>query len=161
MARKTRKSLEDELSQQMRAWQNDQDAFDEEASRYLGLNRTDMRCLDIADQHGRITAGELAREARVTTGALTAVIDRLEEAGLMRRVRDESDRRKVYLEVTDELARRAAPVWEPMSREVGPLLSPYTTEELELFLDLMRRARDVNRRHAERVAALPRPGAEG
>src|SRR3954453_5669585 len=102
MARQSRKSAEEELMVEVRAWQSDQDVFDEEAARYLGLNRTDLRVLDITDQRGQITAGELAREARLTPGAVTAVVDRLEKAGLMRRVRDESDRRRVLLELTEE-----------------------------------------------------------
>jgi DNA-binding MarR family transcriptional regulator len=161
MPRQSRKSLEEEVMSEIRAWQNDQDVFDDVAADYLGLNRTDMRALDIADQRGRVTAGELAKAARLTTGAVTAVIDRLEKAGLVRRVSDESDRRRVLVEVTEENARRAGPVYGPMAAEADALLKQYTAEELQVLLDFMRQARAFNQRHTARVAALPEPEPDG
>src|SRR5206468_2624735 len=74
--------------------------LDEAAAEYLGINPTDGRALDVIDQHGRITAGELARELRLSTGAVTTLVDRLERAGFAHRVRDEDDRRRVLIEVT-------------------------------------------------------------
>jgi DNA-binding MarR family transcriptional regulator len=154
MPRQSRKAAEEELMVEVRAWQSDQDVFDEEAARFLGINRTDLRVLDITDQHGRVTAGELAREARLTTGAVTAVVDRLEKAGLLRRVRDESDRRRVLLELTEENRRRAEPVWGPIAAEAESFFTGYTVEQLRTITDFMRRSRAFNRRHTERVAAM-------
>jgi DNA-binding MarR family transcriptional regulator len=154
MPRHSRKSAEEELMVEVRAWQSDQDVFDEEAARYLGLNRTDLRVLDITDQRGQITAGQLAREARLTTGAVTAVVDRLEKAGLMRRVRDESDRRRVLLELREENHRRAEPVWGPIAAEAQTFFDDFTVEQLRTITEFMRRSRAFNRRHTERVAAM-------
>src|SRR5581483_9108514 len=54
--------------------------LDEAAADYLGINTTDGRALDVIDQAGgRVTAGELARELRLSTGAVTAILDRLEQ----------------------------------------------------------------------------------
>jgi DNA-binding MarR family transcriptional regulator len=78
--------------------------LDEAAAAYLGINLTDARAIDLIDQHGRITAGELARELRLSTGAVTTLVDRLERAGLARRVRDEDDRRRVLIETTSVVA---------------------------------------------------------
>ena len=67
--------------------------LDEAAADYLGINTTDGRALDVIDQAGgRVTAGELARELRLSTGAVTAILDRLEQAGYARRVPDPDDR---------------------------------------------------------------------
>ena len=66
--------------------------LDEAAAEYMGINHTDGRAIDVIDQHGRITAGELARELRLSTGAVTTLVDRLERAGFARRVRDDADR---------------------------------------------------------------------
>ena len=71
-----------------RAYQTSNDNFDQAIADHLGMNRTDMRCVDLIDQAGGMTAGELARAAGLTTGAVTAVIDRLERAGMARRVAD-------------------------------------------------------------------------
>jgi DNA-binding MarR family transcriptional regulator len=74
--------------------------LDEAAASYLGINPIDGRALDVIDQRGRVTAGELARELRLSTGAVTALVDRLERAGYARRVRDDDDRRRVLIEAT-------------------------------------------------------------
>ncbi len=79
------------------------DLFDEKLSAFLGTNRTDGRCLGIIEQHKTMSAGQLANESGLTTGAVTAVIDRLEAAGYVRRTRDPLDRRKIWVECTDEL----------------------------------------------------------
>ena len=94
-------SAYDRLAGAMRANQAAADIFDEALSQFLGINRTDGRCVDIIDRFGRITAGQLATESGLTTGAVTVVIDRLENAGYVQRSRDGDDRRKVWIETTD------------------------------------------------------------
>ena len=86
----------------MRANQRPTDVVDELVSQLMGINRTDSRCMDILDQHGSMSAGDLAEASRLTTGAITAVIDRLERAGFARRVPDPSDRRRVLVELDAE-----------------------------------------------------------
>ena len=54
--------------------QNATDALDEAAAAYLGINRTDARALDVIERLGRVSAGELAREMHLTTGAVTTVV---------------------------------------------------------------------------------------
>lgn len=91
------------LGDASRNYQLATDLFDETTATFLGVNRTDGRCLDIIDRHGKVSAGQLANESGLTTGAVTAVIDRLERAGYVERVRDELDRRKVWVACTPEL----------------------------------------------------------
>ena len=67
-------------------------------ARLVGLNSTDLECLDLLEMAGPTTAGRLAEHAGLTTGAMTAVIDRLERAGFARRLRDAEDRRCVRVE---------------------------------------------------------------
>ena len=50
-------------------------------ARLVGLNSTDLECLDLLYLAGPTTAGRLATHTGLTTGAMTAVIDRLERAG--------------------------------------------------------------------------------
>src|SRR5687768_1898236 len=67
----------------------------------MGLSPTDEKCLDLAVRaRGPITAGKIVELSGLSTGAVTGVIDRLERAGYVRRVRDPHDRRKVLVEVT-------------------------------------------------------------
>src|ERR1700761_6637287 len=62
-----------------------------------GISVTDIKCLDYIDRSGDDTAGDLARLTGLTTGAITAAIDRLEKGGYARRERSETDCRKVYI----------------------------------------------------------------
>src|SRR4029450_834351 len=82
--RPTKKPRIEELSREFRVSGNQDSAFDNLAAERLGLNRTDLHCLNIIENSGGLTAGELADEAGLTTGAVTGVIDRLEGAGVGR-----------------------------------------------------------------------------
>src|ERR1700754_3538658 len=62
-----------------------------------GISASDMDCMDFLNLEGRMTAGRLAELTGLTTGAITGVIDRMEKAGFVRRERDDSDRRKVFI----------------------------------------------------------------
>src|SRR5271167_1986065 len=96
---KTREELVQELTNEVRAGQRATDSVDDLACQLLGVNRTDGKCLDILDHYGRMSAGELAQHSGLSTGAVTAVIDRLERAGYAQRVGDPADRRRVLVEL--------------------------------------------------------------
>jgi DNA-binding MarR family transcriptional regulator len=86
--------------------------LDEAAADYLGINTTDGRALDVIDQRGgRLTAGELAHELRLSTGAVTAILDRLEQAGYARRVPDPHDRRRVLVEQTPKVHKAGSEIY--------------------------------------------------
>src|SRR6476660_1757298 len=121
------------LNREVRGWQADQELFDSVVSERAGINRTDWRCLDILGTRGPMTAGQLAQAVRLTTGAVTGVLDRLEAANLVRRTRDTDDRRKVIVEVTEEVARRAAPVYGPLVEDAAQAHSHFDADELELI----------------------------
>src|SRR6266567_8630524 len=75
--------------------------FHAQIAEHVGLSATDHKCLDLAVQAERpLTAGQIADLSGLSTGAVTGVIDRLERAGFVRRVRDPHDRRKVLVEVS-------------------------------------------------------------
>jgi DNA-binding MarR family transcriptional regulator len=138
----------------VRAYQTVNDNFDQAVADHVGMNRTDARCIDLIDQAGGMTAGELARAAGLTTGAVTAVIDRLEAAGLALRVPDPNDRRRVRIETTEKLWEVTAPLIGPMVDDSMAILDDYSDEELERFTEFLRRAIELQSRHVERVRAL-------
>jgi DNA-binding MarR family transcriptional regulator len=108
--------------------------LDELAAEYLGINTTDGRAIDVIDQAGgRITAGELARELRLSTGAVTTIVDRLEKAGYARRVADPDDRRRVLIEVTAKVGRLSEDIYGPPSDAID-WASAYTDKELDLLV---------------------------
>ena len=73
----------------------------------MGINATDLNCLNIVALTGRMTAGDLARQTGLSTASITGVLDRLEEGGFVRRVRDPHDRRRVIVELGGGPAGRA------------------------------------------------------
>src|SRR6201991_4787681 len=125
-----KKDLIAELISEFRVAGNQDSAFDNLAAERLGLNRTDLHCINIIENSGGLTAGELAAEAGLTTGAVTGVIDRLERAGYARRVADPADRRRVKLEVTPEFYARAAEIWAPMASDWRAALDRFTRADL-------------------------------
>ncbi|HJS95080.1 MAG TPA: MarR family transcriptional regulator [Solirubrobacteraceae bacterium] len=145
-----RQQLYAELGGEVRAGQRATDMVDELVCQLLGVNRTDARCLDILDQHGSMSAGDLANASRLSTGAITAVVDRLERAGYARRVPDPTDRRRVLVELTPKAYAASAELMaEPMRQLYKPMADDYTEEELRLFIDFTRRGRELQERHAE------------
>ena len=81
-----------------------------------------------------MTAGRLAEVTGLTTGAITGVVDRLEKAGLVRRERDEDDRRKVFIAIVPENVARIGKFYEQLQRDDAGLLDSYTDAELQLLL---------------------------
>lgn len=76
--------------------------LDETLEQY-GLTNGDWKVLCSLRWAGkpyRRTAGELARRADLSSAAMTSRLDQLEEAGLVERLRDPSDRRTVQVQLT-------------------------------------------------------------
>lgn len=115
----------------IRANQAATDLFDETLASFLGVNRTDGRCIDIIDRFGKVSAGQLAIESGLTTGAVTAVIDRIESAGYVQRVRDPVDRRKVWVELTAEMRGIIDRVFGFYMRGGGRMMERFTPEQLD------------------------------
>ena len=146
-----KRKLFDELLDEIRQSQNATDRFDQAVADALGLNRTDMRCLDVVDREGPVPAGRLAEATGLTTAAITTVLDRLERAGYARRVRDPNDRRRVLVELTPAARRAAGSFYEPHAALADSLYDRYTQEEIELLLEFVRFGREFNEREAARV----------
>lgn len=154
MSRLSRRELEAGASEAIRAWQYDQDLFDEAAAAYAGLNRTDMRVVDLVDRAGRMTAGEIATRARLSSGAVTAVIDRLEAVGFVRRVRDTADRRRVLVETTPLVMERMGPVYGPVAEEGYREMATYSDDEMDAIGKFLERNREFLARHTARIHGL-------
>jgi DNA-binding MarR family transcriptional regulator len=131
----------------MRGYQVALDVFDDAVANKLGLNRTDFRCVDILDQHQPMTAGALAQATRLTSGAITFALDRLERAGFVRRIRDEADRRRVLVELVPAAQRQAARLHQPMVRDARAAMAKYTADDLAVICDFLVAARDVYERN--------------
>ena len=111
----------------------------------LGLNVTDVKCYSIIRQAGPMTAGELAEQTGLTTGAITGVVDRLEKAGLVQRGRDGTDRRRVILELIHNPAHEQLlmQLYGPMGSAIDALVQGYSVSERALLLDFVTKATSI------------------
>jgi DNA-binding MarR family transcriptional regulator len=150
-----RQKLIEEITDALRASQSTTEVFDERAAEQLGINRTDLRCLEIIERLGEISAGQLAEESRLTTGAVTAVIDRLERAGLARRVADPADRRRVIVELTDLATEWTDSIWGPLQAAAEREWKRYSKAELNFLLRFWTRGRELQLGALEKLEKLP------
>jgi DNA-binding MarR family transcriptional regulator len=153
MSNLSRDELIFEFIAAVRASQTATELLDSAVADYLGIDRSAYRAIDILDQEGPMTAGQLAERARLSPGAMTALLDRLEQRGLARRTRDTEDRRRVLVEVTPELRRRAAQLYGT-PEEGAQGLDGYTDEQLVFLIAFLRGSVAFQEERMRRLEAL-------
>ena len=89
---------------------------------------------------GPSTAGEIARHTGLTSGAVTGLIDRLEQLGLVERTADPADRRKVLVRVREDRIGPIAQLYAPLEKAMQSLLAGYSKEELKVLIDFSERS---------------------
>lgn len=104
------------------------------------LHTTDLEVLDLLTMEGRALAGDIARATGLTPGATTALIDRLEKAGYVKREADERDRRRTVVVVQKDAIEPIARVYGPMQQRMYALWSEYSEDELRLITDFLARS---------------------
>jgi DNA-binding MarR family transcriptional regulator len=136
---------------EIRAFQRAVDEMDHAAWGALGVNRNDARCLDVLQEREPMTAGALAEELGLTTGAVTTLLDRLEHVGYARRTRDTADRRRVLVELTPLARQRIGELYGPMAELGREWLEPYSDQEIELLAEFFRHGTKINAANAARI----------
>jgi len=151
----SREELLGRFSLAIRASQNVSEAFDEHVAARLGINRTDLRALDILDQRGPMSAGELAEAMHLSSGAITTLVDRLERAGFARRRRDDADRRRVLVEVGSRMRNEVESFYAPLFHGTAALLEVHSDDELLSMIEFMEQGREMVERELRRMEAEP------
>lgn len=105
-------------------------------SEWAGLNVTDMECLRLLFSKGVATPSELARQTGLTSGAATAMLDRLEKAGLIVRQPNPNDRRGTLITPAASAAEKAASWFASARTAQDELISRYSEHELEIIADV-------------------------
>ncbi|MGK5638261.1 MarR family winged helix-turn-helix transcriptional regulator [Streptomyces sp. URMC 126] len=147
-----RERLIEEFGLVMQEFQRSADTLDQQVADRLGLNRTDLRCLDLLFGPSPMSPGELATAAGLTTGGVTTAIDRLERSGYATRARDTADRRRVIVEPTEKGYAMVAEIFTPIAREGAEYLRGLGADTLAEMVAFLRFATRQQRDHAERLA---------
>ncbi|MFC0432354.1 MarR family winged helix-turn-helix transcriptional regulator [Kutzneria buriramensis] len=149
-----------DLGRAVQAYQAAVDDYDRETARLLGINGTDLRCLEHLIDAGELTPRELGERLNLVTGSVTAMLDRLEKLDLLARAPHPADRRKVVVRLTDAGRQRCldliAPLIEDGAREIG---SRYDASQLRLVTDYLRTNTELQRRHVQRLRDQESPPA--
>ena len=106
---------------------------------WAGLNATDMECLRLLSQKGTATPTELAKHTGLTSGATTAMLDRLEKAGLIERRPNPNDRRGTLIAPEKSSNAKMAGWFESARKAQDALMSTYSESELEVIADVFER----------------------
>jgi DNA-binding MarR family transcriptional regulator len=114
--------------------------FNHQVAQRLGLGASDGQFMHLLQARGPLTPGQLAELSGLTTGTVTGVIDRLEDAGFVRRERDASDRRKVLVTLNDEhLWKKMAPLYAGQAESLAKVAGQYDAKQLEVVADFLER----------------------
>ncbi len=128
--------------------------FQEAIAAKLGLNATDYRCLEVILRKGAMPAKSLAEELRLTTGAITGIIDHLERAGYVERQENPKDRRSVIVSplITEkEVEKKLGNVMVPYRAAMSKLFSKYDKDQTAAIVDFLGEFIQVLRAQTSRI----------
>jgi DNA-binding MarR family transcriptional regulator len=117
----------------------------------LGLSESDVDALELLLDAGAATAGKLAEVMGLTTGAVTRVIDRLEQAGYVRRIDDPADRRRVIVEIVPEKVATLESMMASLEQAAHDEAGRYSTEQLALIGEFLTRMADLTQTESARL----------
>lgn len=125
--------------------------FHEAVGAHLGVGASDQRALTLIDQHGPMSAGELAARTGLTPGAITGMIGRLERAGLVRKEVDPADGRRVLVVSTG--ATSPPEVFAELAAAMTEVVARYSEAEQQVIADYVARTIEVLRQQTRKLSA--------
>jgi len=126
--------------------------FNQALAERLALHPTDLQCLSLmALESDPPTVGEIAALTGLSQSAATRLVDRLERAGIARRVPVSGDRRRTHIELTDPGREAVERAWEEPGAAFSALLESFDSAQLQTILDYLRRAGTVGQQQADRL----------
>ncbi|ATU91484.1 MarR family winged helix-turn-helix transcriptional regulator [Phyllobacterium zundukense] len=125
----------------------------------FGLHTTDLECLDLINMGKQTTAGELAKATGLTSGAMTALLDRLEKAGYINRIHDSADRRRIHISVREDAIEPIKAVYEPIGSQMAELWSNFTIDELKVIARFLESSTDLGIACTEEIRSATTPGS--
>jgi len=119
--------------------------FSQAVAERVGLAGTDIECLEVLQNEGRTTVGRLAELTGLTTGSATRMVDRLEQAGYVKRVGDPADRRRVLVEPVAGLGAKFGALHASIASAQVEVIERYSDDQLRLLVDFLDRSSEVAR----------------
>jgi DNA-binding MarR family transcriptional regulator len=117
----------------------------------LGLHPTDYKVMGLLERLGPQSAGDIARHSGLATASVTNLLDRLEEKGFVRRVRDTEDRRRVLIELVRDRLSAGPALFSSTIESLSKLFERYTDRELETIADFLQRNADRLREETRKL----------
>ena len=144
------------ISEKFREMSTETIMFHQAIADVLGLHITDHKCLDLITRYGAMPAGRLAELTGLTTGAVTGIIDRLEEAGYVRRTNDPKDRRRTIVQPTQnkKLEKKIEMLFVPLRDRMYKLLSAYSDSELIFLLEATTKFLEQTHEESKKLRSL-------
>jgi DNA-binding MarR family transcriptional regulator len=140
----------------MRRWSIENNRFDDAVGRRYGIGPADMHALEELEVSGGLTPGQLCARLQLTSGSVTALADRLERLGFIRRVPHPTDRRTSVLRLTELVEGFAREAYEPFGEDMLDLVETMPEQVRGEMTRFFEEAADIAARHAERQAELRR-----
>jgi DNA-binding MarR family transcriptional regulator len=106
----------------------------------IGLGATEEKTLGLLDRFGAMTAGEIAAHTGLTTPSVTGLIDRLESKGMVHRLRDPHDRRRVIVQPNEERILELGRLFSSVQEAFRGVLDIYSNEQLTTIADFLTRS---------------------
>ena len=153
-----REEIIEAITKKFREMSTETIMFHQAVADVLGLYITDHKCLDLLYRFGAMPAGKLTELTGLTTGAVTGIIDRLEEAAYVRRTNDPKDRRRTIVEPirNKKLERKIEVIFSPLHERMYKLLSSYSDSELAFLLDATTEFTDQTHEESKKLRSLRR-----
>lgn len=133
----SRRPLAQAVVSELRAVSTAQDRLRQYAGQRFGLNHTDLRALDYIGQAGTISPTELAAALGMSTGATSAVLDRLEAASYAIRQPDPVHRRRTQVRMSPRAQQLSAEIFAPIQRGTVEQAAAYPDEILVAVTGLL------------------------
>ncbi|HLV97184.1 MAG TPA: MarR family transcriptional regulator [Ktedonobacterales bacterium] len=161
-SQETRAEARGALARELRQFHGLGASFFRAAAARSGLTVTDLQVIDILDSDGPMTAGQLAELTGLTTGAITGVLNRLEEAGQVSRERDPNDGRRVIVQLAPGKEEKPGigPMFTSMGKAWEELASRYDDEQIAFLLEFLKRSNALSQQEVARLREAPQ-GEEG
>ena len=153
-----REEIIEAITKKFREMSTETIMFHQAVADVLGLYITDHKCLDLLYRFGAMPAGKLTELTGLTTGAVTGIIDRLEEAAYVRRTNDPKDRRRTIVEPirNKKLERKIEVIFSPLHERMYKLLSSYSDSELAFLHDATTEFIDQTREESRKLRSQQR-----